>query len=260
MELAIVYSEKLKSNSLPASSRVEAIYELSASYKVKLLKPRESDVEGYIKQIHDQTYVEKIKKHPFYEAAVENVRCVLEAVNALREFDVVIVPLTATGHLASRDKMGGYCIFNTLSLAVGELSEKWKKIAVVESDAHHGIALVSKENVKIFCLGDRKCEISEDLRCVLGREMGKEDYINSFSEMMERVEKYDPDVLIWYLGTDIDKREYAEMDIGIENFKLIAEKLANFVKGRRALIMLASGSREDVTRDFAREILFNFLS
>jgi len=85
--------------------------------------------------------------------------------------------------------------------------------------------------------------------------MGKR-YVESFKKMLERVEEYNPDVIIWYLGTDIEEREYAEMKLGRNEIRAMVELMSNAIKGRKAVIMIASGSREDVVEDILRDIIF----
>ncbi|WP_202318905.1 hypothetical protein [Archaeoglobus neptunius] len=251
MEIAIVYSRNIITELIPASGRFEVLLE----FPVKFEMPGEVEVEPLLLKFHDPGYVTEMKNHPFYHAAVENVRCIAKGVEILKSYSTVVVPVTAAGHLAERDRMRGYCLFNGLAIAASLMSEQTEKVAIIETDAHHGVAaIVSSEKVEVFCLGGRKCRISDDLRCVLGRQVGKR-YVESFEKMVERVKRYEPRGIIWYLGADIDSREYSEMELDVEDVKAIMARMAEVAKGKKLLILLSSGSKPEVIRDFVAGIV-----
>ncbi|MEM1578759.1 MAG: hypothetical protein QXR77_03655 [Archaeoglobaceae archaeon] len=70
---------------------------------------------------------------------MSSIKCVLKSADLIREYDVVIVPTSATGHLAEKGRIRGYCLFNDLAILIERLKEDWKKVAAFESDAHHGV-------------------------------------------------------------------------------------------------------------------------
>jgi len=250
MEIVLIYSRKIESELVPASGRFDVLLELP----FKVLKPGEVDVEELLLELHSRDYIEKVKEHPFFSAAIENLKCIVAAIETLEKHDVVIVPVTLAGHLAEKDRMRGSCLFNGLAVAAKILGSKGNT-AVIETDAHHGIAaFISQTDAKFFCIGDRECEISDDLRCVLGRKVGK-NYVESVRKMVDRVKSYNPEYVIWYLGADIDSREYAEMEIGHEEWDKIMDAISGTIRGRKTLILLASGSRKDVLRDVATRLV-----
>jgi len=245
--VVMVYSEKIEIEMFPASKRFGKLIEV-----FKVIQPAEADVENLILKVHGVEYLEKAKKHPFYSSAVENLRCIITGVEILDEHDVVVVPALTAGHLAERNRMRGSCLFNGLAVAVKLLSSKGK-VAVIETDAHHGCAaVISGGEAKFFCIGEKGCEISDDLRCVLGRQLGK-GYVDSIKKMVEKVASYNPDFLIWYLGMDLDSREYSEMDVG--DWEELIKVMSEVIGGRKTLIMLSSGSREDVLREISLKLL-----
>lgn len=194
----------------------------------------------------------RVKNHPFFDTALENIRCIVSAVEALKERDVVVVPVTTAGHLAEKERMRGSCLFNGLAAAV-KLLRSEGKVAIIETDAHHGNAALLSP-AEFFCIGNRECEISDDLKCVLGRKIGR-GYVESLRKMVQKVKDYDPSFVVWYLGTDIDSREYAEMEIGRKEWDEIMDAMSEIIHGRKALILLASGSREDVLRDVVARLI-----
>lgn len=244
MEIVVIYSRKIESELIPVSRRFGVLLELP----FKVIQPGDLNVNNLLLEVHSKDYIERVKDHPFFSAAIENIRCIVSAIKALNLHDIAIVPVTVAGHLAEKGRMRGSCLFNGLAVAVKLLNSKGK-VAVIETDAHHGsAALISHTNAQFFCIGDKECEISDDLRCVLGRRVGK-NYVESLKRLVEKVEAYNPSFIIWYLGTDIDSREYAEMDIGQGEWDDIMGAFSDVIRGRKTLILLASGSREDVLRD-----------
>lgn len=73
--------------------------------------------------------------------------------------------------------------------------------------------------------------------------------MKSFEELVERVKEYDPNLVIWYLGLDLDSREYAEMPFGREEWEKLVKNFMKMAEGRKSLIMLALGLRDDVLKD-----------
>ncbi len=181
MRIALVYSEKLHCSSLESSEKVKAVPEVARELQLELVHPEQVSVDAAILSVHPEDYLEKVKKLPFYDAAVESIRCVVKAIDLLSSCDVVALTTTATGHLAEKDRMRGCCVFNDLAILVNGLKERWSKVAVIESDAHHGTsaAIVSKD-AKFFCLGKKTCRIREDMKCVLGRSIDAGEYVSSF--------------------------------------------------------------------------------
>jgi len=249
MGIVVIYSEKIESEFMPTSRR----FGILLQFPLKILQPKDVEVDEILLELHGKNYLENVKNHPLFNAALENIRCIVSAVEALKENDIGVAPVTAAGHLAEKERMRGSCLFNGLAAAV-KLLKSEGKVAVIETDAHHGNAALLSPADMFFCIGNRECKISDDLRCVLGRRVGK-GYVESLRQMVEKVRDYNPSFVVWYLGTDIDSREYAEMKIGQEEWDEIMEAMYDVIHGRKALILLASGSREDVLRDVVTRLI-----
>jgi acetoin utilization deacetylase AcuC-like enzyme len=183
------------------------------------------------------------------------LNCILRAAEVIEEFDAVIVPTSATGHLAEKDKIRGYCVFNDTAVLVEKLSERYR-VAVVETDAHHGVARdLIGDKAEFFCISPKKdCKIKDDRRCILARSLEREDYIEAFSRLTEKLKNVKADVFIWYLGQDLHEFEYSDLKLKSEDFRKLAELLIQAVKGRKFIVILASGSREDVFSEILQEI------
>lgn len=121
--------------------------------------------ERYIKSVHNQHYIDYIKKGsqkeakkkgndgyfttffindlcapltPFtYDAARESVNCSLTGARLLKEEPVIYVLCRPPGHHAEANRMGGYCYFNNAAIAAEYLSQNGK-VAILDIDFHHG--------------------------------------------------------------------------------------------------------------------------
>lgn len=75
-----------------------------------------------------------------YAAASWSAACAVKAAEAIVEkgqkYSYALC--RPPGHHASVDLFGGYCYFNNAALAVKKLQKKYKKIAVIDIDFHHG--------------------------------------------------------------------------------------------------------------------------
>lgn len=73
-----------------------------------------------------------------YDAAVEAVNVVLTGADLLKKERVVYALSRPPGHHAENNVLGGYCYFNNAAVAAEYLSQKGKKVAILDIDFHHG--------------------------------------------------------------------------------------------------------------------------
>jgi acetoin utilization deacetylase AcuC-like enzyme len=260
MRLAVVYSDKLRGDIPATSKRFVNAEKVISTLGIDVLQP-DIEEKKYLLRIHSLEYVERARNLPFYEIACESMRCVLKAGEAIKEFDVVVVPTSATGHLAERERMRGYSVFNDIAALVEKLRDEGYRIAVIETDAHHGNSAAIIED-KAYCLciaGEPECKIKDDLSCFFARDMNKEKYVESFGEMLKLIKNYDADVIVWYLGQDLHVLEYSEMNLDNGSFAEMIKMITEVAKGKKMIILLASGSREDVFENLLRSIVVEVL-
>jgi len=240
MGIAIIYNKELGNSWLGTSKRLGNIRECQS--------PSDINIEEYILKFHTKEYLESVKKLPFFRSACESIRCVITAADEVERSDVVVVPTSGTGHHAERDKWGGYSFFNDLAILLERLKEKgFEKIVVLETDAHHSDTY-RMCSAKFFCIsGEERCKEIREMRCGVARTEDAEKYVERFGRVMEIIEGYNPDILVWYLGQDLHEKEYSGLKLNGEGFRKMIEK---FMELRcKKIVLFSSGSREDVFRE-----------
>ncbi|MBE8539814.1 hypothetical protein [Geoglobus acetivorans] len=228
---------------MPSSKRVRGPVHSTAQH----INP-----ESYILKIHSRKYYEKVKNTPFFKVAYESIRCVLTSAEEIENYNLVIVPTTATGHQAEREKWRGYSFFNDITILVERLKDKgYEKIAVLETDAHHSDTYRIC-SASFYCInGDRKCEVVQEMKCRISRGLDKEDYLKRFSRVVDLIMDDNPEIVIWYLGQDLHELEYSGGGLDDDAFRAMIEKFMRIET--RKIVIISSGTREDV---FERIISF----
>jgi acetoin utilization deacetylase AcuC-like enzyme len=168
----------------------------------------------------------------------------------------------AGGHHAGRNFFGGYCCFNDAVIAVAEVrrTTSLRRIAILDTDAHHGdgtrdlvradldvlhvcicgTAFESLDGTKVDLPfpGARECEgMDKAYLTLLDREIGI------------RIERFQPDLLVWYFGFDTHQGEYGDIGLSGAAFIGIADRmvaLAEAFCAGRLLVVLGGGSRTDL--------------
>lgn len=74
-----------------------------------------------------------------YEAALASAYCALTGAELLRQGERYAYALCRPpGHHAGRDTMGGFCYFNNAAVAAEQLVRQIARVAILDTDAHHG--------------------------------------------------------------------------------------------------------------------------
>ena len=104
--------------------------------------------EKYLKLVYDDNYIEKIKNASKQEINLDadtytneksyEVACyaVGAAIKAAKENNFALS--RPPGHHATANRAMGFCLFNNIAIACKWLSERGKKVLVVDFDGHHG--------------------------------------------------------------------------------------------------------------------------
>ena len=168
----------------------------------------------------------------------------------------------AGGHHAGRDYFGGYCCFNDVVIAVAEArrTTRLRRIAIVDTDAHHGDGtrdLVRADpEILHLCICGSSSESPDGTKVDLpfpdpgeGEGMDRAYLALLEREAGPRVERFRPDLLAWYFGFDTHRGDYGDIGLSGAAFLGIADRmiaLANAFCAGRLLVVLGGGSRADL--------------
>lgn len=168
----------------------------------------------------------------------------------------------AGGHHAGRNFFGGYCCFNDVAIAVAEvrLLTPLRRIAIVDTDAHHGDGTRDLVRVDPAILHVCICGanfVSRDGTKVdvpFPTPRGSTDVDEAYLALLDqevhpRVVGFRPELLVWYFGFDTHRGEYGDIGLTAPAFLGIADRmqaLADALCAGRLLIVLGGGSRTDL--------------
>jgi acetoin utilization deacetylase AcuC-like enzyme len=168
----------------------------------------------------------------------------------------------AGGHHAGRNFFGGYCCFNDVVIAVAEVrrTTPLRRIAILDTDAHHGDGtrdLVRADpDVLHLCICGTAFESTDGTKVDLpfpgardGEGMDRAYLTLLEGEAGVRVERFHPDLLVWYFGFDTHQGDYGDIGLSGAGFLGIADQmitLADASCAGRLLVVLGGGSRTDL--------------
>jgi acetoin utilization deacetylase AcuC-like enzyme len=166
------------------------------------------------------------------------------------------------GHHAGRSFFGGYCCFNDVVIAVAEVRRMTplRRIAIVDTDAHHGDGtrdLVRDDpTVLHLCVCGTAFQSSDGTKVDLPfpDTRGSRDMDAAYLALLERevrprVEQFQPELLVWYFGFDTHQGEYGDIGLSGAAFLGMAARMVGLAAAScdgRLLVVLGGGSRTDL--------------
>lgn len=164
------------------------------------------------------------------------------------------------GHHARKSAAGGFCYLNNAAIIAEHLRQKYAKIAIIDTDMHHGQGIQElfyerKDVLYTSVHGDPV----NFYPAVTGHEFEKgvgpgygyninfpmphgtdeEGFFAYVDKSIESMKTFDPDVIIHVLGFDVYKDDpEARCKVSTEGFKILAKKMKALDK---PLIVLVEG-------------------
>lgn len=224
-------------------SFLEGRLKLFKSGEYQLLTDFPDATDDQILKVHDEEYFNFVKRfcengggflgdstyfsHYSFRAAKSAVGGAIKATEmvANNEVPTSFALIRPPGHHASKDKFGGYCIFNNVAVAIRHLQDSGlaKKIMIVDLDAHagNGTMRIFYEDPDVLTLsvhrdpqdfyphdgfshqigrGDGR---GYNINVEMPEGSGDDDYLLIFDNIIKPVyDSYSPDFLITLVGFD----------------------------------------------------------
>ncbi|MCX8082620.1 MAG: histone deacetylase [bacterium] len=211
---------------------------------------------------HTEELVKKVKENLFYDSDTPNIHNIYyyatlscgSAINAASiaiNGDIAFSLARPPGHHAGRNRLGGFCYFNNMAVAVKKtLKEHRLKIAVVDIDGHHGNGteeiLKGEENIIYISLhqypafpGTGISSFSNCYNFPIFPDSTPENYLQKFEKAVDIIKKFSPDLLGISLGLDahhsdpllnmpLEDKHYYEM---AKKISLITENIFILLEG-----------------------------
>ena len=179
------------------------------------------------------------------EATFDAVGSIITAIDGVenKEFKNAFCAVRPPGHHSSQNKAAGFCIFNSVSIGCSYLLKKYKykKIAIVDFDVHHGNGtqdiFFNNENVLFISTHQypyypgsgseqEKGKFDNILNIPLPAGTNSEEYLNAFERVLKKLEEFKPEFILISAGFDAHKEDpLAQFNLTTEDFHTITMRI-----------------------------------
>ncbi len=223
--------------------------------------------DDIIRDTHDSDYVDLVKKSfpskgfssldgdtiispGSREATFDAAGSIITAIDGVQneEFKNAFCNIRPPGHHSSQNKSAGFCILNNVGIGAKYLlnKHKYKKIAIVDFDVHHGNGtqdiFYNNENVLFISThqypyypgtGSEKEKGKFNNICNIPLPAGtnSEEYLNAFELALKRLKDFKPEFILISAGFDGHEADpLAQMKLKTEDFYVITKRILEVSK------------------------------
>lgn len=170
--------------------------------------------------------------------------------DALR--DCVAGQLSGGTHHAHRDFGSGYCVFNDLAVTALALIEEGcvSRITVLDCDVHQGdgTAAILRDVAAVQTISIHGAtnfpfrKVASDIDVALPDGAGDMDYLAALDGVLERVESFAPDLLLYLAGADpLAADRLGRLSLSPEGLAQRDSTVFRFARARRLPVSIATG-------------------
>ena len=184
------------------------------------------------------------------DATFDAVGSIIGAIDGVenKDFKNAFCCVRPPGHHSSQNKAAGFCIFNSISIGANYLLHKfkYKKIAIVDIDVHHGNGtqdiFYDNENVLFISThqypyypgsGSEKerGKFNNIKNIPLPAGTGSEEYLNAFEHALKKLEEFKPEFVLISAGFDAHEADpLAQFRLKTEDYYLITKRILDVSK------------------------------
>ena len=217
--------------------------------------------QNILKKVHNENYINMVKESfptkglkfldgdtiispGSKDATIDAVGSVIKAIDGIeqKEFKNAFCPVRPPGHHAEKNKAMGFCIYNNCAVAAHYLIEKfkYKKVAIFDPDVHHGNGtqdiFYNNENVLYLSTHQypfypgtgsekEKGKYNNIFNVPLPAGTTSEKYMNALDRVLDKLEKFKPEFLIFSMGFDANIADpLAQFELKSKDFYEITRK------------------------------------
>ena len=164
------------------------------------------------------------------------------------------------GHHARKNAAGGFCYLNNAAIIAQHLRQKFQKIAIIDTDMHHGQGIqeifydrndvlytsVHGSPINFYpVVAGHEHERGEgdgygyNVNFPMSHGIDESEFFHFVDKAIETVKLFNPDVIVHVLGFDVYKDDpQAKCEVSTQGFKTLAQKLKALEK---PVIVLVEG-------------------
>ncbi len=204
---------------------------------VELFEPKKVD-EQLLLKVHTLRFIDNLKKQWYAEGAYYTIGGAVEASEKimLGELRNALIFGVAAGHHAERDSAWGGTYASFCGPTIVNLQEKFPgvKVAILDTDSHHGNGTrdvtMGNHNVLHVCFCSvNRIEDNNTKICVdSGFQTTDDRYLTLVEEeFVNRLDDFQPDIIIHLLGHDTAKNDYGSRGLTKEFFPKLVQLVKN---------------------------------
>ena len=220
-----------------------------------------------IKDVHDENYLNLIKKSfpskgfsnldgdtiispGSKKATFDAAASIITAIDGIqsKEFKNAFCAVRPPGHHSNQNKAAGFCILNNVAIGAKYLMKKYKykKIAIVDFDVHHGNGTqdIFYENENVLFISTHqypyypgtgsekeKGKFDNIFNVPLPAGTNSEEYLNAFDFALKKLKAFKPEFVLISAGFDSHfKDPLAQFKLQTEDFYHITKRILEISK------------------------------
>ena len=184
------------------------------------------------------------------EATFDAVGSIITAIDGVekKEFKNAFCCVRPPGHHSSQNKAAGFCILNSVSIGANYLLQKYKykKIAIVDIDVHHGngtqdifydnknVLFISTHQYPYYPGSGSEKErgnFNNILNIPLPAGTNSEEYLKAFEHALKKLEEFRPEFVLISAGFDAHEADpLAQFKLKTEDYYLITKRILEISK------------------------------
>jgi len=200
-----------------------------------------------------------------YDYARLSVGGAIEAARTCLKGEKAFSLMRPPGHHATRDRLGGFCYFNNISIASLKMKESVDRVAIVDFDCHHGNGtediVLGREGFFYLSLhqsplypGTGLTSSKNCLNYPLDAGITPDEYLSVFAEGLKKVEDFNPDLLAVSAGFDSYRLDpITNLNLELESYREIGAMISGIK--RPTFAVLEGGYSGDLA-----ECIYRFLT
>jgi acetoin utilization deacetylase AcuC-like enzyme len=248
----------------------EALDNLIKKPNVRLIQAPRAPEELILK-VHDREMLAMVAMDGFCATAYESVGSVVAGMEALAkgEIDRAFCFIGAGGHHAGYRQFWGACCFNDVVIALAHTREisAWRRLAIVDTDAHHGDGTrqLVRDDPDVFHLcfcglnfhSDDGTKVDVNAHRMHWQEDTNAQYVDLVRRHLPPLASFKPDLLLWYYGFDTHLEDYGSLGLTEPAFFEICDLMigASSQMGVPLQVVLGGGSLSHLAAATIPEII-----
>ena len=249
------------------ADRVSVVVEnLKKNKKLIWKKPLKFDTK-YLKIAHKSDFIDEVensfpKKGLHFldgdtivspgsrQASSDAVASIITAIDSVqsKEFKNVFCPVRPPGHHAEKDKAMGFCIYNNVAVGANYLLKKYKykKIAIVDFDVHHGNGTqnIFFENKNVLYISthqypfypgtggyNEKGKYNNIFNLPLPAGTNSREYLDAYEHVLKKIDSFKPEFILLSAGFDAHKDDpLAQLKLNSDDYYQITKRTLSYAK------------------------------